>query len=117
MGSRFIPNPNYLPHVEDAVIEALDEVGEEIRDQAAKSIGPYSSTTAANIEKESATKDSNGPFVRLRMRGLGSIFEFSKQQNRRTKKGANRGVMRKRPFFNPAKDEVLSKGLPLDRHL
>lgn len=115
--SSFHLNPSFFPQMEEVLRRGLDDVGDEIVSGSATEIAPYSSKTAAAVNKDPA-KGGSTPSVTVRMgRGLGPIFEFSKQRNRQTKAGANRGIFQRRQFFNKTVDRVVSKGLDLRRYL
>lgn len=121
--TRFTLNPAFFPEMEKALMRGLDDVGEEIRDEAKGNIASFSSSASRAIRKDPARGGSK-PSVKVRMgKGLGPIFEFSKEQNRQLKgkgkfpAGTNRGVMQRREFFHRAVDKVVSKGLDLRRYL
>lgn len=115
---RFIENPFLDDQIEDAIVRALDDIGDEIVSRGQSYIGPFSSSAAGAIEKELAHRGPLGPVVVVKIgRGLGRIFEFSKQGRRSTRSGANRGVMQRREFFHRAKEEVVRRGLELARYL
>lgn len=118
MASRFIANPQFFPNVERATVRALDDAGDEIVSKARRNIQPHSSSAARAVTKDSAHQALSGPVVTVKIgRGLGNIFEFSKQQTRFTRSGAGRGVMARREFFNRAIDEVIRRGISLSRYL
>lgn len=120
----FTPNPMFLPEVEKAVIKALDDLGDDIKRDAASEIRAFSSSAARAVRKERAKRGFGGPSVTVAIgKGLGTIFEFSKQQNRRLKgrgkypAGTTRGVMPRHEFFNKTVERHIAKGLPLGRYL
>lgn len=104
--------------MERAAVRALDDAGNEIVSKARRNIQPYSSSAARAVTKDNATNGLSGPVVTVRIgRGLGTIFEFSKQRTRFTRSGAARGVMLRREFFNRAVDEVVRRGISLSRYI
>lgn len=113
----FVPNPGFDTEVREAARRALDDLGNEIERDASRYISPYSSGAARAVKKSPATSGYE-PSVRISIgKGLGRIFEYSKQQNRHTRKGANRGVMQRREFYNRAINEAVRRGLDLRKHL
>lgn len=118
MPSGFRMDPHFIPQVQTAAVRALDDAGQDIVNNASRYIQPFSSSASRAVTKTRAAMGPHGPVVTVKIgRGLGPIFEFSKQQQRRTRKGAERGVMLRRPFFNRAVDEVIRRGINLSRYL
>lgn len=115
MPNQFVPNPNFMPEFKRAVRNALDDKGEEIKKAQVAAIMPFSSSAAAAITSKPAQGGTLSKEIQMG-KGLGPIFEFSKQQARQTQKGANRGVMARREFFNKAR-RLAETGLDLDRYL
>lgn len=128
MSSGFQQNPRFIPQVEAAVIRGLDDLGDAVVTTAARRIAPFSSGAAAAVHKDPATRGAGG-LLRVVLhigRGLGNIFEFSKEQHRITKgrgpkrrfpAGLNRGVMQRREFFNVTVEEMVRRGISLRRYL
>lgn len=114
---KFVPNPTFMAQLNEGIRRALDETGEEAAKEIRNNILPYSSSTAAAVRTERAKVGIEGPQKNITMGGLGPIFEFSKQQTRRTKKGAGRGVFPRREFFNKVRDDIARRGLDLRRYL
>lgn len=117
MTSRYVENPSFVPEVESGLVRALDDVGDEIVRLARADIASRSTSAAQAVHKDRAV-NQGAPSVTIHIgKGLGVIFEFSKMGQRRTRKGANRGVMQRHEFFHRNVNTVLSRGLNLARYL
>lgn len=129
MPSYFERDPAFLPLVEKATGRALEDVADDIVRDARMDIAPFSSSAAKAVRKERVRSTPEGPSVPVKIgKGLGVIFEFSKEQNRLTKgkgkkqkypAGVNRGVMQRQEFFhkNVEKHLGLGMGRYLNRYL
>lgn len=120
----FVPNPSFMPEVRRAVSRALEDAADEAVKEARSNIADKSSSAARAVRRYQATVVGDEPSVRLSIgRGLGRLFEFSKQQNRLIKgkgkyrAGTSRGVLKRHEFFNPAVRDISRRGLDLRRYL
>lgn len=113
----FVPNPQYLPHVEQAAGKALVKAGQEMRDLAKQNTS-HGSVARTLWSSPQPTHSTAGPSVTIRYRkGLGPIFEGGTKQ-RFTKKGAARGLIQPGEFaLRRARDSVLRRGLDLRLYL
>lgn len=118
----FVPNPQFMPHVERAVMFALNDAGKDIEAKAKNNTRHAS--IARTIWASPPSRDGQGPVVTVRYKkGLGPIFEGGTVQRRlkgkgKYRAGTNRGAIQPpERALGRAADSVISRGLDLHRYL
>lgn len=122
--SEFVPNPNFMPELERAVMRELDDVREEVYQDVRRGLSPASITDQASIKTTPAKRTGRlevGVWVSYG-RGLGPIFEggtkqrFTKGRGRKGKygSGVNRGqITTANHAMRTARDNAIRRGLSL----
>lgn len=122
--SEFVPNPAFLPHVENATLRELDDIREEMYQEAKSGQSPASIADKVTIRSTPAKRTGSrevGVFVGYG-KGLGPIFEggtgarFTKGKGRKRKypAGVHRGrITTANRAMQRAQDNAVRRGLSL----
>ena len=110
--ARFEWNPQFIPQLESAVRKSLDDELLAAKSKAESLAG----NTAAEVVITPAKRTIEGVEGAIYARKLRTIFEKG-TKDRFTKSGAYRGRVDAQPAIGPAVDELLAKGLDINRYL